>query len=519
MAYPEDDRLEEEAVSSERRLSHVGAHGRYVAVGDLLFGKYLVEGVLGSGGMAFVVAARHIDLDQTFALKFLNAEFIGNKAIVERFMREAKAACKIRNEHVAHVHDVGFHDGAPFLVMEHLVGDDLATVLARQGPLPIQTAVEYAIQACDALAAAHAFGFVHRDVKPENLFLIDRAGPPTIKLLDFGISKAVVVDEGVSKLTGRLTLGTPRYMSPEQIRSTTMADHGSDLWSLGAVLYELLTGSVAFPGESVTELCAAVLELEPLPVRDLRPDVPVALCEVVSKCLEKDPANRWANVAELAQALLPFAPSRSVVSAERSSSCMRVGSAAPPAVNDGRAGPEFQEGAVSSVAGLSVEVRTPPPTLTLPVALDTRAPKRATRPWHGVAIVALAMIGVGAITFYGSRRMTTTAAPASAPPPAETPFRSAPATAVQIADRPAAPAVVEATPVTSAKTQGAGVHVERAPWVASQAPRGQAATKRGAAGPSASGVGSSVGNAAGSTSVSAPPSEASSERPRVELGY
>ena len=511
MPYPEDDRLEEEAVSSERRLSHVGAHGRYVAVGDLISGKYLVEGVLGSGGMAFVVAARHIDLDQTFALKFLNAEFIGNKAIVARFMREAKAACKIRNEHVAHVHDVGFHDGAPFLVMEHLVGDDLATVLARQGPLPIQTAVEYAIQACDALAAAHAFGFVHRDVKPENLFLLDRAGPPTIKLLDFGISKAVVVDEGVSKLTGRLTLGTPRYMSPEQIRSTTMADHGSDLWSLGAVLYELLTGSVAFPGESVPELCAAVLELEPTPVRDLRPDVPVALCDVVSKCLEKEPANRWANVAELAQALLPFAPSRSVVSAERSSSCMRVGSAAPP--------PEFQEGAVSSVAGLSVEVRTPPATLTLPVALGARAPKRATRPWRGVAIVALAMIGVGAMTFYGSRRMATTAAPAIAPPPAETPFRSAPATAVQIAERPAARAVVEATPVTSAKTQGAGVHVERAPWVASQAPRGQAAAKRGAAAPNPSAHGPSVGNAAGSTSVTTPPSEASSERPRVELGY
>lgn len=511
MPYPEDDRLEEEPASSERRLSHVGAHGRYVAVGDLVFGKYLVEGVLGAGGMAFVLAARHIDLDQTFALKFLNAEFLGNKPIVERFMREAKAACKIRNEHVAHVHDVGFHDGAPFLVMEHLVGDDLATVLARQGPLPVQTAVEYAIQACDALAAAHAFGFVHRDVKPENLFLLDRPGPPTIKLLDFGISKAVA-EEGVSKLTGRLTLGTPRYMSPEQIRSTTMADHSSDLWSLGAVLYELLTGSVAFPGESVTELCAAVLELEPTPVRDLRPDVPVALCAVVSKCLEKDPANRWANVAELAQALLPFAPSRAVVSAERSSSCMRVGSALPP--------PESQEGAVSSVAGLSVEVRTPPATLTLPVALGARAPKRATRPWRGVAIVALAMVGVGAMAFFGSRRMATTAgAKEGAPPPTETPFRSAPATAVQFAERPAAPAVVETTPVSSAKTQGAGVHAERAAWVAPQGPRGQAAAKRGAAAPSASTLGSSVGNAAGSTSVTAPPSEASSDRPRVELGY
>jgi len=508
MAYPEDDRLEEELASSERRLSHFGANGRYVGVGDLIFGKYLVEGVLGSGGMAFVLAARHIDLDQTFALKFLNAEFLGNKPIVERFMREAKAACKIRNEHVAHVHDVGFHDGAPFLVMEHLVGDDLATVLARQGPLPIQAAVEYAIQACDALAAAHAFGFVHRDVKPENLFLLDRPGPPTIKLLDFGISKAVV-DEGVSKLTGVLTLGTPRYMSPEQIRSTTTADHGSDLWSLGAVLYELLTGTVAFPGESVTELCAAVLETAPTPMRDLRPDVPSALCEVVEKCLEKDPANRWANVAELARALLPFAPSRSVVSAERSSSCMRVARATPT--------PEIQEGAVSSVAGLSVEVRTPA-TLTLPVALDVRARKRAAWPWRGVALVAVAMLGVGAIAFYGSRRMASNVAgPTSAPPLTETPLRPAPATAVKLEERPAIPAVVETTAVTSAKPQGPGAHMERTPWVAPQGARGQAATKRGAAAPSASTPGTSVGNAAGS--ASAPPSEAQSERPKVDLGY
>lgn len=320
----------EELVDSDRngRCSGIrpAQNSRYVSVGDLICGKYLVEKVLGVGGMAFVLSARHIELDEHFALKFLNAEFLQEKAIVERFMREAKAACKIRNQHVAHVHDVGSHAGAPFLVMEHLTGQDLADVLADQGALPIQEAAEYILQACEALAVAHSHGIVHRDIKPENLFLVGHDGPRTLKLLDFGISKMPV---GCSTLTGHLSLGTPHYMSPEQIRSTAGADPRSDLWSLGTVLYELLTGAHAFDGESGTEICAAVLETEPVPIRVRRPEVPEALCKIVEKCIEKERSQRWENAAELAHALLPFAPSRSIASAERCASVTRLSSATP----------------------------------------------------------------------------------------------------------------------------------------------------------------------------------------------
>ncbi|MDB4934451.1 MAG: serine/threonine protein kinase [Labilithrix sp.] len=296
----------------------------YVSVGDVVAGKYRVERVLGTGGMAFVLSARHVELDEPFALKFLDQKFLGNETITERFTQEARAACKIRSEHVARVYDVGIHEGAPFFVMEHLEGRDLCAVVAGSGPLPTESAVEYVMQACEALAIAHCNGIIHRDIKPENLFLVEREGLPVIKVLDFGISKVALTGaEASSRLTGELTLGTPCYMSPEQIRSTASADARSDLWSLGAVLYELLAGTEAFRAESVNALCAAVLEREPPPLGELRPDLPAGLVGVVMKCLQKDPDRRFADVAELAEALLPFAPSRALVSAERSSSVLR----------------------------------------------------------------------------------------------------------------------------------------------------------------------------------------------------
>ena len=298
--------------------------GFYVSAGDVVAGKYLVERVLGSGGMAFVLSARHVELDQHFALKFLDQRFLGNAHIIERFTQEAKAACKIRSEHVARVYDVGTHEGAPFFVMEHLEGRDLLAVVSANGPLRAGDAVEYVMQACEALAVAHCHGIVHRDIKPENLFLVEREGLPIIKVLDFGISKvALTSGEPSSRLTGELTLGTPCYMSPEQIRSTTSADARSDQWSLGVVLYELLAGFEAFRADSVNAVCAAVLECEPQCLAELRPDLPRGLVDVVMRCLEKDPSQRYRDVAELAAALLPFAPTRALVSAERSSSVMR----------------------------------------------------------------------------------------------------------------------------------------------------------------------------------------------------
>jgi eukaryotic-like serine/threonine-protein kinase len=298
----------------------------YVAAGDVIAGKYKVDRVLGVGGVGFVLAARHVDLDGYFALKFLKRRFLQDKTIVERFTREARAACRIKSEYIARVYDVGLHGGAPFIVMEHLVGRDLADLLAERGAFSVGDVTEYAVQACSALAMAHASGVVHRDIKPENLFLVDHEGLPTIKLLDFGISKISLAAERPAgewpsegePLTGRLICGTPYYMSPEQIRSTATVDARSDVWSLGMVLYELLSGNTAFVADSIADVCSAILEKEPRALVDLRQDIPAGLSDVIARCLRKDPDDRFPSIAELAVALLPFAPPRALAIAEGS---------------------------------------------------------------------------------------------------------------------------------------------------------------------------------------------------------
>jgi eukaryotic-like serine/threonine-protein kinase len=295
----------------------------YVGEGDVVAGKYRVERLLGVGGMGFVVAARHLELDGVFALKFLKKRYLLEKVVVDRFTREAKAACRIRSEYVARVYDVGTNQGAPFLVMDHLVGRDLAALIGDVGWLAVDDAVEYTVQACAALTVAHGHGVIHRDIKPENLFVVDHEGHRSVKLLDFGISKVALADSrsqlDAARLTGSLILGSPFYMSPEQIRSTASVDAASDQWSLGAVLYEMLTGHAAFAADSVAEVCAAILEREPRALSEVRPEVPEGLAEVVARCLQKDPVNRFRTVAELAVALLPFAPLRALAVAESSS--------------------------------------------------------------------------------------------------------------------------------------------------------------------------------------------------------
>jgi eukaryotic-like serine/threonine-protein kinase len=326
----------------------IGDHDRvYVREGDVVAGKYRVERLLGAGGVGFVVAAKHVDLGGYFALKFLRKRFLLDKSIVERFTREAKAACRIKSEYVARVYDVGLNDGAPFLVMEHLVGRDLASVLTERGRLGIEEAVDYVMQACAALAVVHAHGVVHRDIKPENLFLVDHDGVGTIKLLDFGISKIAPASERPvgewapegEALTGTLMFGSPFYMSPEHVRSSATVDARSDVWSLGVVLYELIAGATPFQGESVPDVCAAILEQDLRSVREASPEVPVELSDVVGRCLQKDPANRFGSVAELAVALLPFGSPRALAVAEGSAWIRRAAISAIGGWGEGSAGP------------------------------------------------------------------------------------------------------------------------------------------------------------------------------------
>jgi eukaryotic-like serine/threonine-protein kinase len=290
-----------------------------VKAGDVLAGKYRVDRVIGAGGMGVVVLATHTVLHDRVALKFLLPHVLSNPSVAARFLREAQSAVKIKSPHVARVIDVGTLDtGSPFMVMEYLEGRDLGDLLAADGPLDTDVACVFALQACEALAAAHAAHVVHRDIKPANLFITNTAdGAPTVKVLDFGISKSAGLDGQAALTQTQVSMGSPLYMSPEQMRSARDVDARADIWSLGVVLYEMLSGTLPFIADSMPQLCALVLENSAPPVRAIRPDIPEGLGDAVAKCLQKRVDDRFDNVAELAKALAPYAGDFGTASAAR----------------------------------------------------------------------------------------------------------------------------------------------------------------------------------------------------------
>ncbi|RYE95126.1 MAG: serine/threonine protein kinase, partial [Myxococcales bacterium] len=214
-----------------------------VAVGDVLAGKYRVETIIGKGGMGFVVAAMHLQLHESVALKFLLPQAANEPEYAARFEREARMMAKLRSEHVVRVIDVDkLESGAPFMVMELLDGTDLRDIIREVRQVPLDVALDYFLQACEGVAEAHAQGIVHRDLKPTNIFVTQRRdGSTLVKVLDFGISKLQSDGDEDDQLTGAATiLGSPRYMPPEQLRSSRNVDHRADVWALGAILQELL---------------------------------------------------------------------------------------------------------------------------------------------------------------------------------------------------------------------------------------------------------------------------------------
>jgi serine/threonine protein kinase len=283
-----------------------------VGPGDTVADKYLLGRVLGMGGMGVVFLAEHRELEGQVALKFLSAEFSTNPEAVGRFRREAQAAAKLRSEHVVRVFDVGVHsNGLPYMVMEYLEGGDLGGLLKESGPLPIELAADLLVQTCSAVADAHRQGIVHRDLKPSNLFCVPRSdGGFTIKVVDFGISKvtgaSASLEQGIT-VTGNV-VGSPSYMSPEQMRSSNRIDHRTDIWSLGVVLYECVTGQLPFPATTYAEICIKVHQDAPLPPSAHGVRVPPALEAIIAKCLAKEPEQRYATAGELAAALAEFAP-------------------------------------------------------------------------------------------------------------------------------------------------------------------------------------------------------------------
>jgi serine/threonine-protein kinase len=392
-----------------------------VRVGEVLAGRFRIERVLGEGGMGIVLLAHHLHLDQPVAIKLLSARMDWSEDTLTRFMREARAASKIKSEQVVRVFDVAtLEDGSPYIVMEYLEGLDLQRELEARGAMTIENAVDCILQACVALAEAHKLGIVHRDLKPGNLFLTHRAdGSRLVKVLDFGISKVTSRDEPQEE--SRITryssqLGSPMYMSPEQMRVARDASERTDVWALGIILYQLLTGGFPFPADTVAHICAKVLDEPPEPLVGKAPGLGPEIQAVVFRCLEKEPEKRFGSVGELAEALRPFAGQSSIAYIDRAHGVL----AAP--ARDSFAGPippPAQPGIWGTVASFA----------------RTRGGGRAARAGLLAAMIAGAAIGivlfilfvVPAITTKPPAAATATASvatPATASVPATVPATS-----------------------------------------------------------------------------------------------
>ncbi|MBX3223266.1 MAG: serine/threonine protein kinase, partial [Labilithrix sp.] len=267
--------------------------------------KYDVERVIGRGGMGTVFEARHLRLGHRVAIKVLGEDLRRHPELVARFEREARAAGALSSPHAVKVFDIDqTDDGTPFMVMELLTGRDLEHLVQHDGAQPIGASARWIIEACDAIAEAHRLGIVHRDIKPSNLFLSRDTG--SIKVLDFGIAKRVAAKEASITL-GVEPLGTPQYMSPEQVRCAKDVDARSDIWSLGVTLYEIVCARPPFDHD-VPQACIAAIVADPIPdPRAFRPDLPGELAAILMRALAKDPAERFQSVDELVLALAPFA--------------------------------------------------------------------------------------------------------------------------------------------------------------------------------------------------------------------
>lgn len=382
--------------------------------GDLIAGKFQVEQVLGAGGMGVVVAAWHAPLRQRVAVKLLLPDAMRLPDAIARFLQEAQAAVAIRSEHVARVIDVGTLDtGVPFLVMEHLAGTDLRRLLRQRGPLPVDEAVDFVLQAIEALAEAHALGIVHRDLKPANLFLTHRAdGSPLVKVLDFGLSKVVSTEHASDRslTTTDVVAGSPEYMSPEQVRSLRNVDRRTDIWSMGIVLYELLSRKRPFTGPTSAAVCASIAADPPKPLRAHRPDVAEALQAVIMACLEKDPGRRTGSMGELAAGLAPFAPARSLPSIERAAR-LSPGGMAPAGAATTAAGPDSAGSGGGARAGAG-GARAGAPAVTMGDDVSRTLVDPATDVHHAPSVTVAGALA-GATTTIADERPPVSSPPAS----------------------------------------------------------------------------------------------------------
>lgn len=275
-------------------------------LGTVLGGKYRLERVLGMGGMGAVVLAEHEQLGERVAIKFLLGKASQDPDRVKRFSREAWAAAKIKSDHVVRVLDIAaMDDGTPYLVLEYLDGEDLELVLHNNGPVSVQVAVDYVLQAAEALAEAHRLGIIHRDLKPGNLHRSFRPdGAAWIKVLDFGISKFTRQEDSITKTS--TLMGSPLYMAPEQLASAKHVDPRVDVWALAVILYELVSGELPFTGETLPQICTSVLHRDPIPITEHAPHAPSTFWTVLQHALEKLPDDRYDSLVPFARDLTRF---------------------------------------------------------------------------------------------------------------------------------------------------------------------------------------------------------------------
>jgi serine/threonine-protein kinase len=409
-----------------------------VTPGQILAGKYSVERVLGTGAMGMVLAATHLALGTRVAIKIMLGGGKNTDEHQARFLREARVAAMLRSQHAGKVLDVGLTEaGAPYIVMEFLDGRDLATLLQERGKLPTQEAVTYILQACEAIAEAHALGIVHRDIKPANLFLTTGVdGGPCVKVVDFGVAKQIDADVALTH-TGA-AMGSPLYMAPEQIRAARDVDGRADIWALGVTLYQLLAQVTPFHTESLMVLITLVTMEPPTPLAEHRPDVPAGLAAAIMQCFEKDRARRWPNIAAFAAAIAPYGGERARTYAER------VASVAKVEVPESRPTTELPQ---PTDAALVAAAMRAPATLVSPIA---RAPQRSPRGWALPVVGVVLAVGLPAALYVGLRSRTPKAEPTIPLVfPASTSIDTPPtSTAVESPDPPAQPAMPSATAPT-----------------------------------------------------------------------
>ena len=477
-----------------------------VQIGEMIAGKYRVERVLGIGGMGVVVAAMHVDLLELRAIKLLLASAAADADLTKRFLREARAAGRLKDEHVAKVYDVGRLDGGtPYIVMEHLDGCDLNVLVKTHGPRPVAEAVTHVLQAIEGIAEAHAAGIVHRDLKPANLFLTTSSdGSPCVKVLDFGISKLVgPKDRPTLEMTVTSDLlGSPFYMSPEQMMSTRDVDVRTDIWSLGVILYKLITGTVPFRGETITQVCGEVLQRLPAAPSTLRAGLPYGLDAVVLRCLEKDRTHRYSNVAELAAALVPFGGEGAQTSAHRCARMLGVRGLSTPGLEVSRfstqaAGTAPQRDrmahAVASYPSGPAQPETPAPAASLyaktgaswgQTAASSRSHSKRSLIIAGVAVLSVMVSAIGLVAFKRlGRDPPSVAIQASVAPPLAIPEPSIVPGPAATMDPDIVPSLVtsssSAPEVAPSSSVGAKIATSSASAKPTAQPPGKSATKLG----------------------------------------